>query len=94
MNAKQKVILAIGAAAFCAMGVCPPWTQTFKYQATYSEKPAGYALVFSPPSPARQEPMYGVTLDSRRLLVQWAVLTVIVGVLWLTVKDSPRRPQP
>lgn len=44
------------------------------------EKPAGYALIISPPGPERKDGHFGVRIDISRLIVQWLVLAAAMGL--------------
>lgn len=75
LNEKQRKIAMVGVIVFVLMGVVPPWIYTIHAQAVHSEKPAGYALVFLPPSTERPDDVrFGVKIDSTRLVVQWLIL--------------------
>jgi len=73
LNATQRTIILAGIAVIVLMGVYPPWTYTFKSTMTYSEEPAGYGFIASPPSRRGDNLMHGVKIDTSRLLIQWAV---------------------
>jgi len=86
-NPKQLRILIAAGVIFVAIGLFPPWTYTFDAQSIHSEKPAGYALIVSPPGPEETgSPAFGVRLDISRLLVQWLVLVAATGDLILLTR--------
>jgi len=88
LNAKQKKTLLAGAFVFVLMGAIPPWTYTFKFEGTYSEVPAGYALIIDPPSPRVDNGSNGVKLDISRLLVQWFVVGATTGLGIILLADK------
>jgi hypothetical protein len=73
-NDKQHKIMIVGVVLFVFMGLFPPWTYTLDAQSIHREKPAGYALIVSPPGPERDAPAFGVRIDISRLIVQWLIL--------------------
>lgn len=85
-NPKQIRILIVAGVFFVAMGIFPPWTYTLDAKSIHREKPAGYALIVSPPSPENDAPAFGVRLDISRLLIQWLVLIVATGGLLLLTR--------
>lgn len=80
LNDKQRKIVIVGVVLFVLMGLFPPWTYTLDLQSIHREKPAGYALIVSPPEPERGSPAFGVTIDISRLIVQWFVLAAATGL--------------
>jgi hypothetical protein len=73
LNTTQRVIILAGIAIIALMGLFPPWTYTLKATMTYSEEPAGYGFIASPPRRKGDSLMHGVKIDSSRLLIQWTV---------------------
>lgn len=82
LNKKQVRIVLAGAVLFVAMGLYPPWIETAHANAAERENPAGYALFMLPPE-AEEGIVFGVRLDTSRLLLQWLVLSVATGALVL-----------
>lgn len=80
MNDKQRKIVIVGVVLFILMGLFPPWTYTLDAQSIHREKPAGYALIISPPGPEKNAPAFGVKIDISRLIVQWLVLAATTGL--------------
>lgn len=74
MSHSQKIILAVGTTAIVFMGLFPPWSYTLDYKSAKRTRPAGYSIIFAPPSPEQESPIYGVQIDTRRLLVQWIIV--------------------
>ena len=89
LNPKQLKVVIASAVIFIAMGLYPPWIYTLDATSIHREKPAGYALIIAPPTPEKNEPVFGVRLDISRLLVQWLVLgAATVGAV--LVAKGPR----
>ena len=80
MNKMQKRIIVAGALVIILMGLIPPWTYTFNYKSVQRTKPAGYALIIAPPPPEKLHMAAGVELDFIRLLVQWVITGIAMGV--------------
>ena len=80
MNEKQRRIILVGIAVIVFMGIYPPWTFTFKGNTTYSEEPAGYGLIVSPPDKKQDSFYHGIKIDTSRLLIQWAVVGAAIGM--------------
>jgi hypothetical protein len=82
-NGIKVVLMAVG----FLMLLFPPWTNTFSRPgAAVSKSPAGYSLIFSPPEPKQEAPIFGVELDLKRLLLQMLLLAGAFGVLAYTDK--------
>jgi hypothetical protein len=93
MNKSQKLILTIGAIIAIVMGLIPPWSYTLNFQSASRSKPAGYFAIVSPPQPEQNHPAYGVRLDSNRLVIQWVVIAIAIGVgLALLRKKNNSQP--
>ena len=80
LNGKQRKIVVVGVLLFVLMGLFPPWTYTLDVQSTHREKPAGYALIISPPGPEKDAPAFGVKIDISLLVIQWLVLVTATGL--------------
>ena len=78
MNKKQRIISIVGVVIIFLMGFIPPWKYIENNSTTYSEMPAGYYLIFSPPEPDEEE-ITGVELDMSRLAVQWITILFVMG---------------
>lgn len=97
---KTKLIIA-ALGAFILTGLFPPWQFTtdkdsvnggkiaFSYvppsQGVHSHKPAGYSLLFTPPTNPDSSAGNGVQIDFGRLVLEWALLAAITGVVWMLV---------
>lgn len=86
INPLQRKILVAAALLFVAAGACPPWTYTLDAQSFHRERPAGYALIMTPPAPEQNVPAFGVKLDVSRLIVQWLALAALTGGALLLAK--------
>lgn len=79
LNEKQRKVVILGIVLFILMGLFPPWIYTLNAQSINREKPAGYALIISPPEPEKNAVAFGVKIDISRLIVQWLVLATATG---------------
>jgi hypothetical protein len=100
LNVKTKLIIT-ALVAFILTGLIPPWQYTtdkgsvngfkqgFGYvppsQGVHSRKPAGYSLLFTPPANPDGSAGNGVQIDFGRLVLEWAVLAAITGMVWILV---------
>ena len=85
---KQKTVIAIAAVIIIGMCIFPPWVRTFKYRSAYSEEPAGYASIFTPPERRHKSFAHGVELDLKRLCIQILVVLVATGLGLLLNMDG------
>jgi hypothetical protein len=89
INRKQKRLIIVGVLVFILAGLFPPWIYTLHVNRIDTEKPAGYAPIFDPPSPEKYNKYYGIKLDVSRLAVQWIIIISATGLgLLLTYKKS------
>jgi len=88
-NPKQKKILIVGIVIVLLIGVVPPWKHTFKSSSTYSEVPAGYSFITSPPPRRAKSFSHGIKIDISRLVIQWIVTiaATTAGVMLTAKKD-------
>lgn len=95
INKNQRLIIIIGMAIIVFMGLFPPWTYTFKVQSIYSEKPAGYSFIASPPAKNSNDQRQGIKIDMSRLLIQWVVVIAAsgCGVLLATKRKDENSEQ-
>jgi len=99
LSPTQRGIILAGITVIVLMGLFPPWTYTFKSPRTYSEEPAGYGFIASPPSIRADDHGYrqrwhGIKIDLSRLLVQWAVTIAAAGFgVLLAAKRNSKRDQ-
>jgi hypothetical protein len=54
-------------------------------QGAHSRKPAGYSLVFRPPTNPDSSAGNGVQIDFGRLSLEWAVIAALTGIVWMLV---------
>jgi hypothetical protein len=59
-------------------------------QGVHSRKPAGYSLLFTPPTNPDTSAGNGVQIDFGRLSLEWALLAAITGIVWLLVVKPAR----
>lgn len=95
---KQLVILWVGVILNTLVGLFPPWVYTWQHPGSQggearAERPAGHGFILTPPSRVsahgrQNEPTAydGVGLDTERLVVEWTVITMIVGGLLWTLR--------
>jgi hypothetical protein len=84
----KKKILVVAAVSFALTGIMPPWQFTADRNGNYgfhSRQPAGYALIFDPPTNPEHTAGNGVQIDYGRLFLEWAVLAVATGMVWVLV---------
>jgi len=90
VNRHQKRVVALGLVLLALLGLFPPWRQSVTAPTGFhKEVPLAYGFILSPPR--TESEVYSVTLDLRRLAVEWAVVTFIVGglvVLLHTVRQD------
>lgn len=105
MNKRQATTLFIALFLGILMGAFPPWVSTANVRlGGYSEsweRPMGYAFLVAPPDTARNamgDPQYqrigmGVRLDAARLGVQYIILALFTGALFICLrKNASLRP--
>ncbi|MHC4642692.1 MAG: hypothetical protein ACYS32_13685 [Planctomycetota bacterium] len=93
MNKKQKICLWVGIAVIVFMGFIPPWVYTKISYAVGQAGNAGYHCILYPPEPRVVSLREGIRIDILRLLVQWAIVSVITGGLIVTFKDKKRKDE-
>ena len=97
MNHRQAIIGWIAAGLFALACLVPPWEYTLQIPRSGVGpivKPAGYALVFSPPSPEELSAYYGVHIDLSRLIAELATVVVVGGVGILATRGGAQRRPP
>jgi len=100
MNNRQVATLVIALSFGILMGAFPPWVSTANVRlGEYSEsweRPVGYAFLVAPPDTARNamgDPQYqrigmGVRLDAARLGVQYIILALFTGALFVCLRKN------
>lgn len=94
MNKSQTITLSLAGITLIINLLFPPWVYTFQTQGiSQVRNPAGYALIFAPPS-ARQtmggSNLHGVAIDTSRLGVQ-SFLVIVAGGVGLGVTTLTKR---
>jgi hypothetical protein len=79
LNRKQKLIVSATLLAIVAMCAFPPWSYTVSTVTVYSEAPAGYSFIATPPAPRGSSAVHGVKLDLWRLLIQCLGAVALAG---------------
>lgn len=95
LNLAQRSIVLVSIVIIALMGIAPPWVYTYSRENTYSEEPAGYGLIVSPPPRKAEYATHGIRIDTSRLLIQWVVVLAIgaVGILVTTTLNGKRAAQ-
>jgi hypothetical protein len=91
-NIPTKQIIKWAAIVFVASCLFPPWQYTYDLNGqhgSHSRKPAGYSPIFLPPAPENEGVSYGVQIDSSRLIIEWAALAAVTGMVWVFVVKPP-----
>ena len=98
-----KRIIKWAAIVFVASCLILPWQYTADRNGErgfHSRKPAGYSLLFAPPTNPDRYEWNGVRVDFGRLFIEWVALVAVTGMVWmLFVKpawlrdDKANRPQ-
>ena len=91
MNKKQLIIMWVGIAIVVLMGIFPPWLAIEENTHIY----LGHSFILSPPNEnwlrhhrdSIDINQIGI-VDFTRLLIQWTMVSVIVGGLFITFKDK------
>jgi len=91
VNSKQKKVIVAGMALIVVMALYPPWTYTFKYQSVYSENPAGYESIVSPPSSESGRMSEGVKVDLTRLLLQFLAVSLLAGIGFILASEPKNK---
>jgi len=80
----DQTIIKVAAALFIAACLFPPWEYTADHNGNegfHTRKPARYALIFTPPNPEDDSPLFGVQIDTSRLLIEMAAIGVTTGLI-------------
>ena len=82
MRTVQKVVAVLVLGLMGLLAALPPWAYTYQTPgAARSWRPAPRAFLLTPPEPRGLDPRDGVSLDLRRLSVEWAGLAAAGGAL-------------
>jgi len=94
-NLKQKIVVWVGVAIVLLMGIVPPWKHQIRISEKVTFEPAGYGFIFSPPKPkAHQGAPNRPYIQFSRLLLQWALVAVIAGVIVNALKRKEDEEEP
>lgn len=88
LNQTQKKIFVAGILLVLLSCMFPPWMHTISNEGSYSERPAGYALILKPPEKLSNHFAYGVKLDVSRLLIQLLIVSVSAGAGIMLTKET------
>ena len=89
---KDQTIMIIAAVLFIAACLFPPWEYTADHNGNngfHTRKPARYSLIFTPPNPENDSPLFGVQIDISRLIIEMVVIGVTTGLI-LFVRQKKR----
>ena len=73
------------------MGFFPPWRESLSIRGEngyYREIPSGYGFIGTPLVPKLNANVSSMQIDVARLIVQWLVLSVAVGVAVVLTKPT------
>lgn len=88
MSPLKRRILIGAVTLFVFAGCYPPWVRTFDRTGTHRQTPAGYSLIFLPPSP-EDNFNAGVRIDITRLSIEWVLIaSAASAALLLSPKES------
>jgi hypothetical protein len=93
---KQRLIVILAGFSLLAALLFPPWLYTFNQngnQGGYGASPAGYSPLFWAPSPQQRYSFSGVRIDTTRLLLECASLTVATALAFLFATMTPPTPR-
>lgn len=82
MRWSKNYTLRVAALMLLLICLFPPWTQTVHFGQVRSETPVGYAFIFNPPRPAKDGIVFGIVMDTRRLLCEIAATLALLGIAW------------
>lgn len=97
-NKDQMIVLWVAIGLLSLIGLVPPWVYTHSPRGeggtSQSQREAGYHPIFNPPAP--QNPLDpagpatfvdGVRMDIPRIAIQCAVVVLVTGGLFWTLRD-------
>lgn len=87
MNKRQKIIILVGTALICLIGLYPPFTFVVHDPTFGGEVFAGYSFILLPPKPKGQSYLVHVKVDVERLAVQWVLVILVVTGLVVAMKN-------
>jgi hypothetical protein len=88
----RKIVVVIALVAIIAMGIYPPWNQTYETKDgrfTLHEKTYGWLIKPPYPDDRGLSEAWKVELDLERLAVQWILVCIATGAaLWITQRSG------
>ena len=91
MTRLQSSSITIGAGLLLLASLFPPWLHTFQAPGiSQVRRPAGYHLLVTPPPPAQDNLRFGVALDLQRLLIEYLIIVVGSGTLFILGRGRTR----
>ena len=87
-------ILLVGLVLLIVTCLFPPWEYTFNARGIYSEKPAGYHFLFSPPEPLKYGNAYGVKINFVQLSIEWIAIVLFVTAMLIIFLNNKRTKSP
>ncbi len=86
---KSNIALRVGGILLVMSLLFPPWAYTYSSSSGNSHRrPAGYGLLFDPPSPTTRFLAAGIVLDWSRLTAQIGVIALLTGGVWFPRRDA------
>ena len=89
LNPTQRKLLAAGLLLLIFMGLFPPYTYTYEAINVYSEVPAKYSFILTPPERKYNNARHGVKLDLARLVIQ-SFIVVLASGLGILLSSNPK----
>lgn len=97
MNRHQRVVVLIGLGLLTVASLFPPWSFVVHYPVGPIPHPAGYSLIFIPPTYAQSgyyapdRELVEVRVDIRTLTIEWAAIALLcAAVVFLVAGRQPR----
>ena len=100
MSVLQRWILIGGLIGVAVTSAFPPWIHTIYVTGTRdssgvrSEKPAGHHFVLAPPSPEKNAPAFGSTIDFKTLGVELISIAAVTAAILLASQMLRRGDSP
>lgn len=90
MNERQKIVVRFAVAAIVLTTACPPFHVVLEHGRTFG---LGFALIFEPPHWQDRDYAAG-TVDITLLLVEWAAIGAVAGLLYLLAEHASEKARP
>ena len=88
---KRHIMAALGVGVCGLMAVFPPWVGRYAPARVGSSENLGYGFVMTPPARPKRGGPWDVSIDLRRLFIQWSAVAAITAVLILTFRERGDR---